>query len=65
MYRWIHDIRRLIAIRSSLLARDEAGAASVEYAVMVGLISAIIILTVQALGTETNSAFQAVLDAWP
>ena len=61
----IHRVRRLIAIRSSLFARDETGATAVEYAVMVGLIAAIIILAVQILGEETNNAFQSVLDAWP
>jgi pilus assembly protein Flp/PilA len=47
------------------MARDEMGATSVEYGVMVGLIAAIIIFVVQALGIETNNAFQSVLDAWP
>jgi len=47
-----------------LVAQDETGATAVEYAVMVGLIAAIIIFVVQALGTETNNAFQSVLDAW-
>ncbi len=61
----IHRVRRLIETRSSLFARDETGATAVEYAVMVGLIAAIIILTVQILGEETNNAFQSVLDAWP
>jgi Flp pilus assembly pilin Flp len=65
MERRIRDIRRVIDIWSWRMARDETGAVSVEYAVMVGLIAAIIILVVQALGFETNNAFQAVLDAWP
>ncbi len=60
----IHDPRQLIDIGSSRMDRDEKGATSVEYAVMVGLIAAVIIFTVQALGEETNSAFQSVLDAW-
>lgn len=61
----IYRVRQLIATRSSFFARDETGATAVEYAVMVGLIAAIIILTVQILGEETNNAFQSVLDAWP
>ena len=61
----IHRVLRLIAARSSFFAKDETGATSVEYAVMVGLIAAIIIFTVQVLGVETNNAFQSVLDAWP
>ena len=55
------------AMRSCLarVAQDETGATAVEYAVMVGLIAAVIIFVVQALGIETNNAFQSVLDAWP
>jgi Flp pilus assembly pilin Flp len=60
----IQHLRRLITARF-FFARDETGATSVEYAVMVGLIAAIIIFTVQVLGEETNNAFQSVLDAWP
>ena len=65
MQRRIRNIRRAIDTWSSRMARDENGATSVEYGVMVGLIAAIIILAVQALGIETNNAFQSVLDAWP
>ena len=65
MQRRLRDMHRVIDIWSSRMAPDEMGAVSVEYAVMVGLIAAIIILTVQALGFETNNAFQSVLDAWP
>ena len=55
------------AMRSWLtrVALDETGATAVEYAAMVGLIAAVIIFVVQALGIETNNAFQSVLDAWP
>ncbi len=65
MQRRIRNIRRVIDTWSWRMARDEMGATSVEYGVMVGLIAAIIIFVVQALGIETNNAFQSVLDAWP
>ena len=65
MQRRLQDIRSAIDSWSSRMAQDEMGATSVEYGVMVGLIAAIIILAVQALGVETNVAFQSVLDAWP
>jgi len=60
----LQDIRRAMRSGLPLVAQDETGATAVEYAVMVGLIAAIIIFVVQALGTETNNAFQSVLDAW-
>lgn len=59
------DFRRAMHSRLTRIARDETGATAVEYAVMVGLIAAVIILVVQALGIETVNAFQSVLDAWP
>jgi Flp pilus assembly pilin Flp len=65
MQRRLKDIGRVINIWSLQMARHEKGAVSVEYAVMVGLIAAVIILAVQALGIETNNAFQSVLDVWP
>jgi pilus assembly protein Flp/PilA len=40
--------------------RDERGAAGVEYGLLVALIAAVIIGTVQLLGTQINSAFQAI-----
>lgn len=61
----LQDIRRAMRTGLSRVSRDETGATAVEYAVMVGLIAAIIIFVVQALGIETNNAFQSVLDAWP
>ena len=59
------DVRRALDSRLRRIARDETGATAVEYAVMVGLIAAVIIFVVQALGIETVNAFQSVLDAWP
>ena len=43
--------------------RNEDGATAVEYGIMVALIAAVIVLTVTALGTRINNAFQAVVDA--
>ena len=37
--------------------RDERGATAVEYGLMVALIAAAIVLTVQALGTSLNNLF--------
>lgn len=61
----LQDIQRAMHSRLTRIARDETGATAVEYAVMVGLIAAVIILVVQALGIETVNAFQSLLDAWP
>jgi pilus assembly protein Flp/PilA len=61
----LQDIRRAMHRRLTRVARDETGATAVEYAVMVGLIAAVIIFVVQALGIETVNAFQSVLDALP
>lgn len=59
------DIRRAMRSRLARVAQDETGATAVEYAVMVGLIAAVIIFVVEALGIETVNAFQSVLDALP
>lgn len=40
--------------------RDERGAAGVEYGLLVALIAAVIIGTVQLLGTQINAAFNAI-----
>ena len=42
--------------------KDEQGATAVEYAIMVALIAAVIILAVTQLGTRTQNAFQNVAD---
>lgn len=39
---------------------SEDGATAVEYAVMVALIAAVIIATVESIGTKANTAFQTV-----
>ncbi|HVL65260.1 MAG TPA: Flp family type IVb pilin [Actinomycetota bacterium] len=48
---------RLVALRS-----DEEGATAVEYGLMVALIAAVIIATVQALGVNVLGAFQTIVD---
>jgi pilus assembly protein Flp/PilA len=46
-------------------AREEGGATAVEYALMVSLIAAVIILAVTALGTKSESTFTKVGNAMP
>jgi pilus assembly protein Flp/PilA len=43
-------------------ARDERGAAGVEYGLLVALIAAVIIVTVGLLGGKVNDAFNTVLN---
>jgi len=45
------------------LLKDRKGASAVEYAVMVALIAAAIIGTVQILGQNVNTTFTAVSNA--
>jgi len=42
--------------------KEEDGATAVEYALMVALIAAIIIIAVQAIGTNAKDTFQDVAD---
>ncbi len=42
------------------LAKDEQGAALVEYGMLVGLIAVVCIVAVTALGNEINGAFGAI-----
>jgi pilus assembly protein Flp/PilA len=44
---------------------SERGAAAVEYGLLVGLIAAIIVLTVTSLGTKVLAGFKKVTDALP
>jgi pilus assembly protein Flp/PilA len=45
--------------------RDEEGATAVEYGIMVGLIAAVIILAVTAVGQNVRDTFQGVADTLP
>ena len=49
---WMGDLRRRM--------REEAGATAVEYAIMVGMIAAVIVLAVGFLGHATSSNFSKV-----
>lgn len=42
---------------------DETGATAVEYGMMVALIAAVIVATVQILGGQINAAFNAIVAA--
>jgi pilus assembly protein Flp/PilA len=43
--------------------KDESGATAIEYGLIAGLISVVIILAVTAVGTNLNLTFEAVRDA--
>jgi pilus assembly protein Flp/PilA len=45
--------------------RNERGASAVEYGLLVALIAAVIIGTVQVLGGDLNRAFQAIVNVLP
>lgn len=45
--------------------KDESAATMVEYGVMVALIAAVAIVTVQTLGSEVNSAFTTINSNMP
>jgi pilus assembly protein Flp/PilA len=47
----------------SSLLRDERGATAVEYGLMVGLIAAVIVGVVTALGGQLNTLFTTVSNA--
>jgi pilus assembly protein Flp/PilA len=49
----------------SRLVREEEGATAVEYAIMVALIAAVIIIVVKVVGIKANNAFQAVNSNMP
>lgn len=54
-------MREAIAVRRSA----DDGATAVEYAIMVALIAAVIIVAVVALGQNASSTFDCVSDAIP
>jgi len=49
---WWNDLRRR--------ASRELGATSIEYAIMIGLIAAVIVLAVGFLGRSTSAGFETV-----
>lgn len=54
----------MLALKS-LGATSDEGATAVEYAIMVALIAAVIIIAVVALGDNASSTFNCVSDAIP
>ncbi len=56
--------RMKTAIKSRIL-NEERGAAAVEYALIAGLISVVIIPTVTTLGQRINTVFQTLANAMP
>ena len=44
---------------------DESGATSIEYALIAGGISIVIITAVQAIGTSLNNSFTSVKNGFP
>lgn len=54
--------RLLMPAATGRMARKQAGATMVEYAVLVALIAIAVILTVVLLGQQINNVFQTVTD---
>jgi Flp pilus assembly pilin Flp len=55
---------RIISKSFILSIKDSEGASAVEYAILIGLISAVIIATVGFLGTNTREGFDSVIPAF-
>ncbi len=53
-------IKKLI----KLIKKEEDGATSVEYSILVSLIAAVIILTVSSLGRKVVALFSSVANNW-
>jgi pilus assembly protein Flp/PilA len=58
-------IRRVAMKKLIAFFKDEEGATAVEYAIMVGLIAAVIIVAVTAIGTNANQTFTDVAAVIP
>lgn len=58
------DMQDLIAMTKNFI-KDESGATAVEYGMIVALIAAVIVVTVGALGTKIEAAFNAITTALP
>ena len=46
--------------RMAALKNDEKGASAVEYAILVGIIAAILVVAVAAFGTKLSNAFNSI-----
>lgn len=44
--------------------RDEDGAAMVEYAIILGIVTAGVITAIITIGSNVSTAFQSVVTAW-
>ncbi|WP_439924821.1 Flp family type IVb pilin [Nitrobacter sp. JJSN] len=55
---------RLIAKLTSDFLRDESGATAIEYALIAGTISIVIVVAVTGIGTSLNDRFTAVRNAF-
>lgn len=51
------ELNSFIVAQARRLARDEAGATAIEYALIAGGISIVIVATVNSLGTTLNDLF--------
>jgi pilus assembly protein Flp/PilA len=60
-YSWLQS--GFVALRTK--AREERGAAAVEYGLLVALIAAIIVVVVSVLGKKVSNAFSSVAGAIP
>jgi pilus assembly protein Flp/PilA len=60
-YTWLQS--GLVALRTK--AREERGAAAVEYGLLVALIAAIIVVVVSVLGKKVSNAFSSVAGVIP
>jgi pilus assembly protein Flp/PilA len=47
------------------LARDQRGATAIEYAIIAGSISIVILVAAQGIGSSLNSTFTTVKSAFP
>ena len=52
-------------IKMQSMLKDEKGATMVEYSLMLALIAVVCILTVTAIGTNTNGVFDTIAKALP
>jgi pilus assembly protein Flp/PilA len=53
-----------LAVVLQQFIREEDGAAAVEYGLLIALIAAVIIVTVQVLGTSLNTAYCTITKAF-
>ena len=59
LFQTLHTLSYVVSDRVKAL-KDEKGASAVEYAILVGIIAAILIVCVGAFGTKLSTAFNAI-----